>query len=259
VLDSKAVTYPLALALLCAGCSDDAPSGAGDASTPDGAARTDAAIDADGATDGNASECRSFPAEGSSTFNVGSGEAQATFSGAFDSATHTLTTTHSDGADFEVSLIYTYASAAAFVDEGKAVGLLSRTGEEITGVGTYAYTYEDGRVVGRSKSNGEETIVFSAWDAEQRPTAGTFDASSCTGIALSLAYDDAARTATWSLQAGSGADSASSAPCPSSDHRWRDSFDEDNNLIKREEDVGSPEARVVFEITGATSTGEVCK
>ncbi len=88
---------------------------------------------------------------------------------------------------------YQYASLFDFVWEAKAVGRQTLVEKVLTSgsASTSTYTYEAGRLTGETSSDSVST--FTAWDDQDRPTAGTISTATCAGIDLVWTYDDTLR------------------------------------------------------------------
>jgi hypothetical protein len=143
----------------------------------------------------------------------------------FDSGARTLTCTYAQTSNVSACSIDfrwrdTYNSVADFVNESKVVGrflLTSRAQEPVTTPtscsgpatpGSTTYTYDSSQrqlqsvAVNMTGASSNVTYVYSAWDAQNRPTAGTVAIAAGPAFPATVAYDDGARTIT--ITAGAG-------------------------------------------------------
>lgn len=169
-----------------------------------------------------------------------------TTSGTHNTSTHqttyNVTYTDSAGPQYSYTQLSTYRSTDEFVDEVKvnppltlSVGTVDSGGLSLTL--TNAYDAQR-RLTGFSTAVPGQTIVttYTAWDASGRPTAG-----SRGGAALTLAYNDAARTQTVTI-AGLGMEVTT--------------HDANGNVTSIAQSYG---AATVTTTTAIASTAVVCK
>jgi hypothetical protein len=89
-------------------------------------------------------------------------------------------------------------SKGAFIDEAKALGLLTRQTftRDIGSIHTSVYQYDDQGRLERIFSDGELLEQNDAWDEQGRHTHGVTFYPQCAGMELVATYDDVARTVT---------------------------------------------------------------
>lgn len=190
--------------------------------------------------------CRVYPTSVVNTTVSPGSTVTLTYTGAHDANTHktTYNAKYSDkaGGTYSYTQVVTYPSTAAFVDEVRVIPpvTLSATTAATGGV-SYVLTHQydaQGRLTGSTNTTGDTkiTITYTAWDSAGRPTAGS---NSVTGP-LTIAYDDATRTATTKSSSGTQAQS----------------YDVNGNPSTLVQTYGSS----VFETTTSVkSTARVCK
>ncbi|MCC7008949.1 MAG: hypothetical protein IT184_09050 [Acidobacteria bacterium] len=193
------------------------------------------------------STCRTYITSGRDITTGGGSVVTLTYSGTFNTSSMqtTLNTSYVDSAGpaFSYTQVTSYRSVAEFVDEVKVVPPLTLSIGTTASGGT-AFSLVNGydgqrRLTGftNSSSGGAINTVYTAWDSSGRPTAGS---GSATG-ALTIVYNDAARTATTTIT-GLGVQVAT--------------YDANGNPVTLLQNYG---AGSVTTTTTILATGTVCK
>lgn len=175
-----------------------------------------------------AGSCRSYASRYSYVTSAPGSLANTTATCTFNAAARTLTCTFAQTNNTSTCTIDflwrdAYNSAADFVNESKVVGkflLTSRAQEWVTTPtscgppsvpGNTTYTYDANQrqlqqaAVNMTGAGSSATYVYSAWDAQGRPTAGTLTVQGGLNFPVTVAYDDSARTITISAGPGGAA------------------------------------------------------
>jgi hypothetical protein len=199
--------------------------------------------------DAGGKSCRVYLTEG--TYSMSGKTSSVT--GSFDSKALVLKLKVAGAAGNQSSDTH-YGALADFIDEPGVIGRKLCTKEVQSGdfsTETFTYSYDSQRRLTKRSGLKGGRWTYTAWDNRGRPTKGTVDLPpiKCTGVKLTIAYNDASRTVTTTLVAG--------GTCPFNTSVEEDTFDEQGNLLSRLV-KGSPVGDVKFTIT-ATKTATACK
>jgi hypothetical protein len=203
--------------------------------------------------------CRTYATQWLATPTFG----QRVSSSASFSATDATLTQMSPAGSSQAVRRTVYSSVADFIDEPAVVGrVLSLRTEScananctggLLNVETPTYDSQRRRTGLTLSLSGAQLVVemYSAWDSQGRPTAGTRTQPGVCVAPLSLVYDDAARTVTVAPTGlGSG------VACLGVNFSSAQSYDGDGNLISDSGSAGGTSTTTTYTIT---ATAHLCK
>jgi hypothetical protein len=206
-------------------------------------------------------DCREYMTEGALEGPMPGGTIQtATATAAFDPSTSTYSGTMV-AQGVSITDVRTYASSADFIDEVKVVGRDLCQREVYSGayVASDVYVYDAQRrliaiQVQEPVDGGQGAYgwTYTAWDAQGRPTAGSLDApqAACTGMPVSITYDDQARKKTTSIDEAAGQGTGCATQVITS---WK-VYDSQGNVVEETHPSQATSTR-----TTVTKTARVCK
>ena len=148
--------------------------------------------------------CRTILTSGSFAFEQNSPAASisGTISGSYDIDSNTQTVVISTTTPS--TSVFTYDSYTDFVDEGDHVGYTLAKTKVTTGGSTenFIYTYDDQKRLAKEVDSASgTTYTYTAWDSKDRPTAGTYNKTTCVDSPLTYTHDDASLTSVRNVDA----------------------------------------------------------